>query len=41
VTLGVLPTLYVLLVAIPVFFYGIQPGRILEIAHQATQQLFM
>ena len=41
VTLGVLPTLYVLLVAIPVFIYGIQPGRILEIAHQATQQLFM
>jgi NADH-quinone oxidoreductase subunit N len=41
VTLGVLPTLYVLIVAIPVFIYGIQPGRILEIAHHATQQLFM
>ena len=40
VTLGVLPTVYVL-VALPVVIYGIQPGRILEIAHQATQQLFM
>ena len=39
VTLGVLPTVYVLLVALPVVIYGIQPGRILEIAHQATQQL--
>jgi NADH-quinone oxidoreductase subunit N len=41
VTLGVLPTVYVLLVAVPIVIYGIQPGYILEIAHQATEQLFM
>jgi len=41
VALGVLPTVYVLLVAIPVVIFGIQPGRFLEIAHQATRQLFM
>ncbi len=41
VTLGLLPTAYVLVLAIPVLYYGLLPGRILEIAHQATQQLFM
>jgi NADH-quinone oxidoreductase subunit N len=41
VTLGILPTAYVLVVSIPVLIYGIQPGRILDMAHQATQQLFM
>ena len=41
VTLGILPTAYVLVVAIPVLYYGILPSRILDIAHQATQQLFM
>jgi NADH-quinone oxidoreductase subunit N len=41
VSLGVLPTVYVLLVALPVVIYGIQPGHILEIAQQATAQLFM
>jgi NADH-quinone oxidoreductase subunit N len=41
ITLGILPTAYVLIVAIPVLIYGIQPGWILKIAHQATQQLFM
>lgn len=40
VTFGILPTAYVLVVAIPVLYYGIQPVRILEIARQATQQLF-
>jgi NADH-quinone oxidoreductase subunit N len=41
VTLGLLPTAYVLIVAVPVLVYGIQPGRILEIARQATEQLPM
>ena len=41
VTLGLLPTAYVLVLAIPVLYYGLLPGRVLEIAHQATQQLFM
>jgi NADH-quinone oxidoreductase subunit N len=41
ITVGLLPTAYVLVVAIPVLYYGLLPGRVLEIAHQATQQLFM
>jgi NADH-quinone oxidoreductase subunit N len=41
VTLGLLPTAYVLVVAIPVLYYGMLPFRILDIARQATQQLFM
>ncbi len=41
VTMGILPTAYVLVMAIPVLIFGLQPSRILEIAHQATQQLFM
>jgi NADH-quinone oxidoreductase subunit N len=41
VTLGLLPTAYVLVVAIPVLVYGIRPDRILEIARQATEQLMM
>ena len=41
ITLGLLPTAYVLVVAIPVLVYGIQPGRLLEIAAQATKQLLM
>lgn len=40
VTLGILPTIYVLIVAIPVVYYGIQPSQIFEIARQAAQQLF-
>lgn len=41
VTLGLLPTAYVLVVAIPVLYYGILPYGILDIARQATRQLFM
>jgi NADH-quinone oxidoreductase subunit N len=41
VTLGILPTAYVLVVAIPVLYYGLLPGKILDIAHQAAQQPFM
>lgn len=41
VTLGILPAFYVLLVAIPVLYFGMRPAWLLEIAHQATQQLFL
>jgi NADH-quinone oxidoreductase subunit N len=41
ITLGILPTAYVLVVSIPVLLFGIQPDRIVKIAEMATQQLFM
>ena len=41
VNIGVLPTVYVLVVAIPVLIYGIIPEQLLEVARQATQQLLM
>jgi NADH-quinone oxidoreductase subunit N len=41
VAIGFLPALYVLIVAVPVLVYGIIPSRILDIARDATQQLFM
>jgi len=41
VTLGILPAFYVLIVAIPVLYFGMRPAWLLEIAHQATQQLFL
>ena len=41
VALGVLPNLYVLIVALPVIIYGLFPERISELAQQATRQLFM
>jgi NADH-quinone oxidoreductase subunit N len=41
VSIGILPVTYVLIVAIPTLLYGIIPGRILEIATHATQQLLM
>jgi NADH-quinone oxidoreductase subunit N len=41
VTLGLLPTAYVLIVALPVLIYGIRPARIFEVAQQAAQQLLM
>lgn len=41
VSIGFLPTAYVLVVALPVLIYGIIPARILEIARAASQQLFM
>jgi hypothetical protein len=34
-----LPAAYVLAVSLPVLFYGIFPGRILEVAREATKQL--
>jgi NADH-quinone oxidoreductase subunit N len=41
VSIGFVPVVYVLVIAVPVLLYGILPGRILEIAHAATQQLLM
>lgn len=41
VAIGVLPAAYVLAVAIPVLYYGLLPGRLTEIATQASQQLLM
>ena len=41
VSIGILPTVYVLVVALPVLIYGIVPERVLEVARQASQQLFM
>jgi NADH-quinone oxidoreductase subunit N len=38
-SIGLLPTTYVLVVSLPVLFYGIFPGRILEVAREATKQL--
>jgi NADH-quinone oxidoreductase subunit N len=41
VALGILPATYVLIVALPVLIYGINPARLTEIAHQAASQLMM
>jgi NADH-quinone oxidoreductase subunit N len=41
VSIGFLPALYVLVVALPVLIYGIIPSRIYEVALAATQQLLM
>ncbi len=41
VSIGVMPAIYMLIVAVPALVYGIIPGRILEIATHATQQLLM
>jgi NADH:ubiquinone oxidoreductase subunit 2 (subunit N) len=41
VTIGILPAAYVLVVSLPVLIYGIIPGRVLQLAHDAAQQLFM
>jgi NADH-quinone oxidoreductase subunit N len=41
ISLGVLPGTYALIVAIPVLFYGIDPSRLTELAHQAAAQLMM
>jgi NADH-quinone oxidoreductase subunit N len=41
VSIGVLPAVYVLVVALPVLIYGIVPQRLLEVAREASQQLLM
>jgi len=40
-SIGILPALYVLIVAVPVLVYGIIPAQVLKIAEQATQHLLM
>ena len=39
-SIGLLPAAYVLAISLPVLFYGIFPARILDIAREATKQLF-
>jgi hypothetical protein len=41
VAIGLLPAIYVLIVALPVLLYGMFPDRILEFARAATEQLLM
>lgn len=41
VYIGLVPAVYVLVVAVPVLVYGILPARILELARAATEQLLM
>jgi NADH-quinone oxidoreductase subunit N len=41
VSIGLLPAAYVLVVALPVLYYGILPTRALEVAAQASKQLLM
>jgi NADH-quinone oxidoreductase subunit N len=41
VSIGLVPAVYVLVVALPVIIYGILPARILEIANAASAQLLM
>lgn len=41
VSLGLLPAAYVLIVSLPVLIYGIIPGRVIDVAREATEQLLM
>jgi NADH-quinone oxidoreductase subunit N len=41
VSIGLVPAVYVLVIAVPVIIYGILPTRILDIAKAATEQLLM
>lgn len=41
ISVGPVPVVYILVMAVPVILYGILPGRLLEIAHAASQQLLM
>jgi NADH-quinone oxidoreductase subunit N len=41
VSVGLLPAAYVLVVALPVLILGVFPGRVLEIASEASKQLLM
>ena len=41
VSLGIVPVVYVLVVAFPALLYGILPSRILEVARAATEKLLM
>jgi NADH:ubiquinone oxidoreductase subunit 2 (subunit N) len=39
VTIGLLPAAYVIVIALPVLYYGILPTRALEVATEAAKQL--
>ena len=41
ISLGVVPSVYLLVVALPVIIYGLLPSRVLELARAATEQLLM
>ncbi|HEX4412697.1 MAG TPA: NADH-quinone oxidoreductase subunit N [Lacipirellulaceae bacterium] len=41
VWIGVLPVVFMIIIAVPVLVYGIVPAHLLEIARAATQQLIM
>jgi NADH-quinone oxidoreductase subunit N len=41
ISIGLVPAVYVLVVAVPVLVYGILPGRLLELARAASDQLLM
>jgi NADH-quinone oxidoreductase subunit N len=41
VSIGLVPAVYVLVVAVPVLIYGILPSRILDLARAASEQLLM
>jgi NADH-quinone oxidoreductase subunit N len=41
VSIGFVPAVYVLVMAVPVIIYGILPARIFDIAKAATEQLLM
>jgi NADH-quinone oxidoreductase subunit N len=41
VSIGLVPAVYVLVIALPVIIYGILPARILELANAASAQLLM
>jgi NADH-quinone oxidoreductase subunit N len=41
VSIGLVPAVYVLVMAVPVIIYGILPSRIFELAKAATEQLLM
>jgi NADH-quinone oxidoreductase subunit N len=41
VSIGLLPAAYVLIVSLPVLYFGILPGPVLDVAREATRQLLM
>jgi NADH-quinone oxidoreductase subunit N len=41
VSIGLVPAVYLLVVAVPVILYGILPSRILDLARAASEQLLM
>ena len=41
VSIGLVPAMYVLVIALPVIIFGILPSRIFDLARAASEQLFM